>query len=497
MIFAVKMPLEVTQEHEGSLIGQSKILNWSYNHLNQIAISKKDEFIRTKDPEIAKLIYSKKGLRDLLPALKKEKPFLNSVHSVPLKNAAIRLSRSIQRYQEDRKKPKKDRLGIGWPKFRSSKKKFFSLLYDEYGNGFQFEKDPNEGWVLILSLGVTENQKRMTHRIKIKEMPNWLSEVILEAERIYPEMRRLKSAEERKKFHIRKLMPFTELRIKKEGNEWSAVLSVERKDKGAPNEELQPPIENKRVIQKVAVIDPNHKNLGYLVDTEGNAIELANLSFIKMLDQRIDEIKRRRDCCLRKSVRIDRADGSVVYKPSKRWRFFASYLEELYRIRREQIKSGLYTLANKLMDYYDLVAVGNYTPQGGGLSKGMRRAMNNQSQIGKFKQTLEWVCRREGKIYQEWDERNSTKTCHRCGDQTDLTKDPSVRSWHCNTCGLTHIRDENAAQNGSRLIIEWIKQKQLPCSGHLEAKVKNEKYFTVASRWAWCFNGSGISVSRA
>ncbi len=55
----------------------------------------------------------------------------------------------------------------------------------------------------------------------------------------------------------------------------------------------------------------------------------------------------------------------------------------------------------------------------------------------------------------------------------------------------------NAAQNGSRLIIEWIKQKQLPCSGHLEAKVKNEKYFTVASRWAWCFNGSGISVSRA
>jgi putative transposase len=219
MLFAVKLPLGVVEDQARSLEGQSKILNWALNHLLEIAQTQKEELKKTKDPEkakaITKTIYSERGLRDLLPSLKKEKPFLNSVHSVPLKNAAIRLSKSIRRFQENKKKPKKDQLKVGWPKFRSSKKKFFSLLYDEPGNGFQVLHDQKKGWYLRLSLGKDENQKRITHQIPILEMPLWLSEKILEAQRIYPDLRKSKPEPERKKFNLRDLLPFTEARVKR------------------------------------------------------------------------------------------------------------------------------------------------------------------------------------------------------------------------------------------------------------------------------------------
>jgi putative transposase len=152
---------------------------------------------------------------------------------------------------------------------------------------------------------------------------------------------------------------------------------------------------------------------------------------------------------------VKREDGSSYYKPSRKWKFFQTYLDELHRTKREQIKSALYAFSNQLVDDYDLIAIGNYTPHGGGISKGMRRSMNNQSQIGKFKRILSWVCQREGKLYFEWDERKSTKTCHYCGEETSQTQDPSVRAWKCARCNQNHLRDENAAINGFKPTLEW------------------------------------------
>ncbi len=250
-------------------------------------------------------------------------------------------------------------------------------------------------------------------------------------------------------------------------------------------------------INSVAVIDPNHKNLGYLIDTEANGVEIENLWFVKSLDQRIDEIKARRDRCNKNSVLIKREDGSKMTRPSRRWKFFQKYLDELYRVKREKIKSALYAISNALVKRYDFIAVGDYTPRGGGISTGMRRSMNNQSQIGKFKQTLSWVCTREGKNYFEWDEAKSTKTCSQCDHPTGPTQDPSVRQWQCGQCKTHHIRDENAAMNGFKKVAQEIKILQVPCSGQLWEKVEKEKILQPTQRWAWRFHGSGIHVSRA
>src|SRR3990170_5968712 len=92
----IKIKLGLTPEAASTLDGQSRICNWIYNHLLDEAINLRAQFIQTGDSDIAKTVYTERGLRNLLPKIKKEKPFLNVVHSSPLKNAALRLSGAIQ-----------------------------------------------------------------------------------------------------------------------------------------------------------------------------------------------------------------------------------------------------------------------------------------------------------------------------------------------------------------------------------------------------------------
>ena len=129
MKLAIKMPLSMDSKSAGILEGQSRILNWRHNHLLETANEQKEIYKKTGSIKAAQIIYSDYGLRNLVPALKKAHPFLRTSHSAPLKNSALRLTRSIKAFQSYQKKKK---LGgairkVGWPKFRSSKKKFYSI----------------------------------------------------------------------------------------------------------------------------------------------------------------------------------------------------------------------------------------------------------------------------------------------------------------------------------------------------------------------------------
>ena len=136
----IKLQLEASEEIFRSLDGQSKICNWLYNHLLEKANALSQEFIQTGNTELAKTLYTERGLRNLLPSLKEEFPFLKSVHSSPLKNAALRLSQAIQARQQS-KKGKRRGKEVGWPRFRSWQASWFSLLFDEPKKGFKILGD--------------------------------------------------------------------------------------------------------------------------------------------------------------------------------------------------------------------------------------------------------------------------------------------------------------------------------------------------------------------
>lgn len=433
MISTVKLPLKLSAEQERILDSQSRMANWLYNQLLDIANHLRTAYRQKQNKIVGKRLYTERGLRDLVPIIKERHPFLKSVHSSVLKNVALRLSGAIKNYQDGKKSK---RPPMNWPRFKAWKRDWFSLQYDEPKKGFRLK-----GRSLTLILGKNEAGKQLSVKVKLSEsLPAWLN---LE--------------------HIR------QCRIVKDGLIFSVVFTIERLLPGG------------KPIQNVVAIDPNHKNFGYAVGTDGVATEIQNPYFLKPLDKRIDALKAARDRKKKKSKKITRTDGSSFWLPSRQWQYLNKRLQEVYRRRREQTKVFLYTVANKLFKHYDIVSIGDYVPHGGGLTKKMRRAMNNQSLNRRFKQVVAWVALRSGKTSYEWAEGGSTRTCHDCGYVVEGGIPVSLRSWDCPNCATAHIRDENSARNG---LERTMKAFELPCSGRV----------LVETPWrcTWRFSGLGL-----
>jgi putative transposase len=189
----VKIAFELTEEQAAILDSQSKIANWLYNHLLEHANALRKQYRETQDKEVGKILYTERGLRNLVPALKVQHPFLKVVYSSVLKNAALRLSKAIRDYQ-DGKHGRRANV-VSWPTFRAWKRKWFSLQYDEAWKGYTLH-----GRTLTLVLGQDATGKQLSIVLELSEaLPHWV-----------------------KHEHIR------QCRIVKEGHRYSAVFSVQR-----------------------------------------------------------------------------------------------------------------------------------------------------------------------------------------------------------------------------------------------------------------------------
>ena len=420
---AVKQLLTLDPADEGHVEAQMKKCNKLYNLLLETANSLREEYVKAQDPQVAKTLYTERGLRDLIPRFKEKHPFLKSVHSSPLKNAALSLSRAIQDYQKSRK-GKRQGKKVGWPVYRSHKVKPMSLLYDEPNKGFKLD-----GRSLRLSLGTDAEGKKLYVTGDIERPITDFPDAVIR-----------------------------NLRIKRENDRYYAVFTVEREFRPTRQTEDKTS-QQKRII----AFDPGHKTLSYGVDNTGLATQIDNFPGARYFEQQLDRIKSKRDRCKRKSQPVIRDEKVIYFKPSRRYTHLDNCYKRLLERRRDSTKQMLETLANYLSKHYDVIAIGDYTPHGGGLNRGMRRSMNNLSLIGRFKKTTQWTALRSGRTYIEWAEHGSTKTCSHCGYKLTDGLTPDIRWWTCPSCHSYHHRDENAAMNG----LKQIMQKELPCSGQI------------------------------
>ena len=254
-----------------------------------------------------------------------------------------------------------------------------------------------------------------------------------------------------------------------------------------------------KVIKNIIALDPNHKNLVYGVATSGQAVEVATPHFLKIFDIRIDELKGKCDRFNRKSQKKEVLDdkGNVVnyyYKPSRRWEKINTTLNKAYQKRRDQTKVFLYTIANRMASQFDCIGIGNYAPHGEGITTSMRRAMNNRSLIGRFKEIMAQVALKSGKTAIIYDEAGTTRTCHACNYVVEGGIAPSIRQWKCLGCNTIHDRDENAALNGLRRVLRDLpaKIREQQCS-----PVPSSGLVQVTERWAWRALPSGLETTSA
>jgi len=432
------------------LDGQSRICNWLYNHLLEKSLELKREFIQSGNPETSKTLYTERGLRNELPKLKEECPFLKVVHSSPLKNTALRLSEAIQVHQKSKKGQRKGKR-MGWPKFRAWKRDWFSLFYDEPEKGYKIQ-----GKTLLLSLGMGQDKKRRSLTLELPEA------------------------------HLLKGKTLRNLRIVSELGAYYAIFTIQK--------EL--PI--RKPVSRILALDPNHKNLAYGVDTSGTAIEIAAPHWLKTYDKRLDELKSKRDRCNKKSKKFPVLDekgnstGKEFHLPSRQWKKYDHALKSALHKRREQTKTFMFTSAHRLFQNYDCIGIGDYTPSGEGITKPMRRAMNNRSLIGRWKNTLSWVDRKSGKTFIEFDEKGTTRTCSHCLRIEECGIPVSLRQWQCPQCKTVHIRDENAAINGLRKILRDLSPKN---EGEYPSIVSGSDLAFIQQRWAWCVLPNGVHVT--
>jgi putative transposase len=426
-----KIKVEFSKEDECVLDGQSKICNWLYNQL--LDACQKDY----KENNNHLKLLEGRNLRNYGVSLKDKHLFLHSVFSSPLKEPATRLVKAYKNFFKGRAK---------YPRFRSWKKKWFSLVFDEPNKGWEIL---NEGKNISISLG---NIPRMQIE-KGKRNPSIKG--------------RLKEKIELKEGEILKTFSL----CKQQGKQFFAIFTFEK----CSNKELDHKIimsdyrksfnlakkegkelPEKPTIKKVDVeipidckwiaLDPNHKNFFVGVDDQGNSIEFKKLQMIKYWDKKIDEIKSHRDVCEKKYRNRKTKHGNSYTVHSPRWNRLNHVLNKAYHKRREQIKTALYTTTHELFRRYDLVIVGNYTPTNGTAPfDHMKRSMLNQEKMGEFRKIVEWVAAKLGKYYLLANERNTTKDCCVCGHQEK--KDPSIRHFVCMNCGTEMMRDSNSSVN--------------------------------------------------
>lgn len=370
MILNRKIEILFEKDVQFILDGQSKICNWLYNQL----LDRVNEEYKHMQKEATLL--RGRNLRNMVPQLKREHPFLNSVYSSPLKNVAFRLVHAFDGFLK---------LNRGYPNFKSIKVRWFSLYYDEPSKGYKLN-----GKKLLLSLGKDRNHKQI-------RVTGTLSEPL----------------------HVKATDQIKNFRLCKQHHKYYGIFCIERVE-----------IEKKQGNRWLA-IDPNHKNFFVGINHKGESIEFEKLSQPKYFDMKIDELKSKRDKCKKHSKRRKRLNKT---------------LDRLYHRRREQIKSLCYTIANNLAKEYDCVMIGDYTPTiKNSTEKSMHRSMLNQSIIGKFRNTLEWVMLRSGKEYRTINEYNTTKTCCICDHQEK--KEPMIREFICSNCQHHIHRDINSSVN--------------------------------------------------
>ena len=426
-----KVPVCFTREEECMLDGQSKICNWLYNQL--LAACQKD--YKENNNELQLL--EGRNLRNYGVSLKGKHLFLNTVFSSVLKDPAERLLKAFTSFFKG---------NTGYPHFRSWKKKWYSLIYDEPNKGWELQRD---GTKLSISLGDIPGLPKE----KGKRNPSIIGKlgetVVLKEGEVFKTLRICK--QQGNKFYA----IFTVEHCSQEELACKEVMSAYRKECNLAKKEKRkkpekPKLEEKQMeipkdISWIA-LDPNHKNFFVGVDHEGNSIEFTKLQMIKYWDTTIDTLKSLRDVCEKNYKKRKTEHGSSYTIHSSRWNRVNKALNIAYHKRREQIKTALYSIAHELYRRYDLVIIGDYTPTNGTARfDNMKRSMLNQEKIGEFRRILEWVAAKLQKHYIMVNERNTTKECCVCGHMKK--KDPDVRNFTCEKCETILKRDTNSAVN--------------------------------------------------
>lgn len=188
----------------------------------------------------------------------------------------------------------------------------------------------------------------------------------------------------------------------------------------------------------VVAFDLGIKTLAIGVNEQNRFYHIGGYKGGQWYNRQLDKIRSRRDTCKKKSRRYIRL--SNVYK---------RVAEKKRNKQRDSLHKASHLIAHRLVER--TVVVGDLSQRQMVMkehqerNKHLNRAVFNDWGAYTFIEMLKYKCQWYGKDLVFVDERNTSKTCSRCGHLQSMPL--WKRTYRCVECGLVKDRDENSAVN--------------------------------------------------
>src|SRR5215469_2494138 len=188
----------------------------------------------------------------------------------------------------------------------------------------------------------------------------------------------------------------------------------------------------------VVAFDLGIKTLATGVNEHGRFYHIGGFKGHQWYNKQLDKIRSKRDHCKKKSRRYIHL--SQVYKRVS---------ENKRNKRRDCLHKASHLIAHRLVER--TVVIGDLsqrqmvTKEHAAHQKARRRSVYNDWGLYAFVQMLTYNCLLAGKALIVLDERDTSKTCSRCGHMQAMPL--HKRTYRCGICSLVMDRDENSAVN--------------------------------------------------
>jgi putative transposase len=188
----------------------------------------------------------------------------------------------------------------------------------------------------------------------------------------------------------------------------------------------------------VVAFDLGIKTLATGINEQGRIYHIGGFKGARYYNKQLDKIKSKRSKCKKKSrryIHLSRVHKRVLQKKRNK--------------QRDSLHKASHLIAHKLVER--TIIVGDLSQKQMVMkehkehNKQLNRAVYNDWGLYTFICMLQYKCQLYGKELILENERDTSKTCSRCGHQQDMPL--HKRTYRCTECGLIMDRDENSAIN--------------------------------------------------
>lgn len=372
MLLNYKYEIYPSDEQIEILIRWINICRQMYNS----ALLDKSKIYKTK-----KKNYKRTEMQQQLTLDKKKHPFLKEVPSQPLQEVFFRLDKAFDKFF------KKD---VKYPKIKKFKD-YQSITFTQFGMSRQNLKDKKTGKVKrqlarrACSLG--KGGQLLISKLGLIKV-DWHRKLDGKVKQVV---------------------------IKRQGNRWFAIFSVER-----------------HVNQSVSL--DTHKTTGIDVGIKkfvvlSNGEEIQNPKFLRQEEKKLKKAQRRLNKCK---------------KGSKNWYKQLAKVQKIHTKVVNQRKDFLHKVSFRLSNTYGIVCVEDLKIKNMAKNRHLAKSIHDAG-WGMFRNFLSYKCERNGGRLVKVKPHYTSQNCSTC-DET-IKKSLSVRTHVCTKCGTILDRDQNAAIN--------------------------------------------------